>query len=49
MARKHYTVEQIMKKLREAEVEAGRGTAVADVCGRMGMGSPSTGSSGTSF
>ena len=37
MARKHYAVEQIMKKLREAEVELGRGMAVSDVCRKIGV------------
>jgi len=35
MARKHYTVEQIMKKLREAEVEVGRGASVPDACRKL--------------
>ena len=37
MARKHYTVEQIMKKLREAEVEVGRGGSVPDACRKIGV------------
>ena len=37
MARKHYTVEQVMRKLREAEVELGRGLAVSDVCRKIGV------------
>jgi transposase-like protein len=37
MARKHYTVEQIMKKLREAEVEVGRGASVPDACRKIGV------------
>jgi putative transposase len=37
MARKHYAVEQIMRKLREAEVELGRGLAVSDVCRKIGV------------
>jgi putative transposase len=37
MARKHYTVEQIMRKLREAEVEVGRGASVPDACRKIGV------------
>jgi len=37
MARKHYTVEQIMKKLREAEVDVGRGASVPDTCRKIGV------------
>lgn len=37
MAKKHYTAEQIISKLREAEVELGRGVTVPLVCKRLGI------------
>ena len=37
MARKRYTPEQIIRKLREAEVELAKGTNVAAVCKRLGV------------
>ena len=37
MARKRYTAEQIIRKLREAEVELAKGQAVAAVCKKLGV------------
>ena len=37
MAKKHYTAEQIISKLREAEVELGRGITVPLVCKQLGI------------
>ena len=37
MARKRFTVEQIIPKLREAEVELARGRTVAQVCKKLGI------------
>jgi putative transposase len=37
MPRKHYTVEQILTKLREAEVESARGATTAEVCRKIGV------------
>lgn len=37
MARKRFTAEQIIGKLREAEVEAGRGMTVAEVVRKLGI------------
>jgi transposase-like protein len=37
MAKKHYTAEQIISKLREAEVELGRGVTVPLVCKQLGI------------
>ncbi len=37
MARKRFTAEQIIPKLREAEVELARGRTVAQVCKRLGI------------
>jgi transposase-like protein len=37
MARKKHTVEQIISKLREAEVQLGRGSTVGDVCRSLGV------------
>lgn len=36
-SRKHYTVEQIIGKLREAEVRLGRGAKLGDVCRSLGI------------
>jgi putative transposase len=38
MQRKRHSPEQIIRKLREAEVELGGGAAVADVCKKLGIG-----------
>ncbi len=37
MARKKHTVEQIISKLREAEVQLGQGSTVGDVCRSLGV------------
>ena len=37
MARKRYTVEQIIRKLREAEIELGRGLTTPKVCKKLGI------------
>jgi transposase-like protein len=37
MARKHYTAEQIIKKLREAEVLVNQGKRVEEVCRKLGV------------
>ena len=37
MARKHYTTEEIIRKLREAEVLVGQGKTVADVIRHLGV------------
>ena len=37
MARKHYTTEEIIRKLREAEVLVGQGKTVADVIRHLGI------------
>ncbi len=37
MARKRFTAEQIISKLREAEVELSRGLAAAPICKKLGI------------
>ena len=37
MARKRYSAEQIIRKLREAEVELARGTTTSAVCKKLGV------------
>lgn len=37
MSRKRFTSEQIISKLREAEVELSRGQLVSDVCRKIGV------------
>jgi putative transposase len=37
MAKKRYSIEQIMAKLREAEVELSRGAKTAEVCRKIGV------------
>jgi len=37
MARKRYTAEQIITKLREAEVELGKGLTTPQVCKKLGI------------
>ncbi len=37
MGRKRYTVEQIITKLREAEVELAKGSKTTEVCRRLGI------------
>jgi transposase-like protein len=37
MAGKRYSTEQIIVKLREAEIEAGRGLKVPEVCRKLGI------------
>lgn len=37
MARKHYTPEQIIKHLREAEIFLGKGNNIAQACKRIGV------------
>ena len=37
MQRKRHSPEQIIRKLREAEVELGGGADVADVCKKLGI------------
>jgi putative transposase len=37
MARKRYTAEQIIPKLREAEVELGKGQTTSQVCRKLGI------------
>ena len=37
MQRKRHSPEQIVRKLREADVELGGGAAVADVCKKLGI------------
>ncbi len=38
MPRKRYTAEQIITKLREAEVELAKGQNIAQVCRKLGIG-----------
>ena len=37
MARKRYSVEQIIRRLREAEVELAKGSTVGAVCRKLGV------------
>ena len=37
MARKHFTAEQIISKLREAEVNLSQGTPIAQACKKLGI------------
>jgi len=37
MARKHYTPEQIIKHLREAEILLGKGNNIAQACNKIGV------------
>ena len=37
MGRKRYTVEQIIRKLREAEIELGRGLTTPQACRKIGI------------
>ena len=37
MGAKRYTAEQIIVKLREAEIEMGRGKKIPDVCRKLGI------------
>ena len=37
MARKKYTAEQIITKLREAEIELGKGRTTPEVCKKLGI------------
>ena len=37
MARKKYTAEQIITKLREAKIELGKGRSTPDVCKKLGI------------
>jgi putative transposase len=37
MQRKRHSPEQIIRKLREAEVELGNGASMADVCKKLGV------------
>ena len=37
MSRKRYTIEQILSKLREAEVELSRGANTKEVCRKIGV------------
>ena len=37
MARKQYTVEQIIAKLREAEIELGQGAKTPEACRKLGI------------
>lgn len=37
MARKRYPVEQIIRKLREAEVELAKGATTVEVCRKLGI------------
>lgn len=37
MPRKRYTVEQILSKLREAEIELSRGATTGEVCRKIGV------------
>ena len=37
MSRKRYSVEQIVQKLREAEVELAKGRTVTEVCKQLGI------------
>ena len=37
MARKKYTAEQIITKLREAEIELARGQTTSQVCKKLGV------------
>ena len=37
MSRKHYSTEQIVTKLRQAEVELGRGVRTPQVCKKLGV------------
>jgi len=38
MPRKRYTAEQIITKLREAEVELAQDQSIGQVCGKLGIG-----------
>jgi transposase-like protein len=40
MQRKRHSPEQIIRKLREAEVELASGASVADVCKKLGVSEP---------
>ena len=42
MARVKYSVEQIIQKLREAEVLLGQGQTVKDICRKLGITEPIT-------
>ena len=37
MAKQRHTAEQVINKLREAEVELGRGSSVVEVCRKLGI------------
>ena len=37
MARKRYTIEQIITKVREAEVALAKGQSIAEVVGKLGI------------
>lgn len=37
MGRKRYTIEQIIRKLREAEIELGRGLTTPQMCRKIGI------------
>jgi len=41
MQRKRHSPEQIVRKLREADVELGAGASVAEVCKKLGVSEPS--------
>jgi transposase-like protein len=41
MPKKRYSAEQIISKLREAEVELAKGHKTADVCRKIGVSEPS--------
>jgi len=38
MPRKRYTAEQIITKLREAEIESAKGQSIGQVCRKAGIG-----------
>ena len=40
MQRKRHSPEQIVRKLREADVELGAGASVAEVCKKLGVSEP---------
>jgi transposase-like protein len=40
MARKRHSAEEIVNKLRQAEVELGKGKTIAEVCRQLGVSEP---------
>jgi putative transposase len=40
MPRKHHSAEEIVRKLREAELDIGKGLSVAEACRKLGIAEP---------